>query len=162
MLEAYSQIYPNVTYNEVVLPRSQVLVKEIAYRCLHEPAMVVSLGSAVVLGANIWDGNPLDGPMGPYLEQNVPLGPIDVPLFIGQGLADQLIHPDAQASYVQERCAMGTELEYRTYEGLDHMPLVEARLRAGPRVDPVDAGSLGRPGGHLHLLTAPDAGEGRT
>jgi uncharacterized membrane protein HdeD (DUF308 family)/alpha-beta hydrolase superfamily lysophospholipase len=125
VLEAYSQIYPAVTYGEVVLPRSQVLVKEIAYRCLHEPAFVLSLGEALVLGAHIWNGDPMDGPMGPYLEQNVPLDPIDVPLFIGQGLADQLIHPDAQAGYVQERCAMGTSLEYRTYAGLDHMPLVE-------------------------------------
>jgi alpha-beta hydrolase superfamily lysophospholipase/uncharacterized membrane protein HdeD (DUF308 family) len=125
VLEAYSQIYPDVTYEEVVLPRSQVLVKEIAYRCLHEPAFDVSLVQALLLGADIWKGDPMDGPMGPYLQQNVPSSAIDVPVLIAQGLADQLIHPEAQASYVQERCAMGTEVEYRTYPGLNHNPLVE-------------------------------------
>lgn len=134
VLEAYSQIYADVSYDDVVTPRSQVLVEEMAYRCLHEPAVVVSIASALILGADVYDGNPMDGPMGPYLRENVPLGPIDVPLFIGQGLADELILPPTQAEYVQERCEMGTKLEYRTYPGLNHMPLVEPGSQAVPDV----------------------------
>jgi hypothetical protein len=143
VLEAYSQIYPEVTYDDVVTPRSQVLVKEIAYRCLHEPSILVSTGSALLLGADIYAGNPLNGPMGPYLEQNVPRGPIDVPLFIGQGLADQLIRPDAQASYVQERCAMETELGVPHLRGAGPHATGGARVTVGTRPDPVDAGPLG-------------------
>ena len=130
VLEAYSQIYPDVNYADVVTPRSQVLVQEMAYRCLHEPAITVSLISALILGADIYDGNPMAGPMGPYLQENVPLAPIDVPLFIGQGLADQLIVPASQAEYIQQRCEMGTAVDYRTYPGLNHIPLVEAGSQA--------------------------------
>jgi uncharacterized membrane protein HdeD (DUF308 family)/alpha-beta hydrolase superfamily lysophospholipase len=134
VLEAYSQIYPDVNYDDVVTPRSQVLVEEIAYRCLHEPAITVSLVSALILGADIYNGDPMNGPMGPHLRANVPLAPIEVPLLIAQGLADQVIAPPSQDQYVQERCAMGTALDYRTYPGLDHMPLVEVGSQAVPDV----------------------------
>ena len=40
--------------------------------------------------------------------------------------ADHLVLPAAQQEYVDERCAAGLALEYRTYPGLDHVPLIGA------------------------------------
>ena len=34
--------------------------------------------------------------------------------------------PGVQASYVAARCAAGHDVDYRTYRGLGHVPLVEA------------------------------------
>ena len=50
---------------------------------------------------------------------------IGYPLFVGQGLADQLVKPGMQRNWVAARCAAGQEMEYREYQGLDHMPLVQ-------------------------------------
>lgn len=67
----------------------------------------------------------INGPLGDKLRENSVNMPIDVPLFVGQGLTDQLVLPAMQQDWVAERCAAGQSLEYRAYEGGDHMPLVE-------------------------------------
>lgn len=125
VLQAYSEIYPDVDFNTAVLPRNQVLTREMADRCLAERSILLSIGASLIQGQNVWDGDPMAGPLGPHLLNNVPQDEIAVPLFIGQGLADQLVLPSAQEAYVAQRCEMGTNLEYRTYEGRDHVPLVE-------------------------------------
>jgi alpha-beta hydrolase superfamily lysophospholipase len=59
------------------------------------------------------------------LAQNIPLGAIDAPLLLAQGESDSLVLPEVQANFVAARCAAGHELDYRTYAGLDHVPLVQ-------------------------------------
>jgi pimeloyl-ACP methyl ester carboxylesterase len=61
------------------------------------------------------------GAFGARLDENVPRDGIDVPLFIGQGGADPLVLPEAQAAYAAARCDDGQELEYREYAGADHL-----------------------------------------
>jgi alpha-beta hydrolase superfamily lysophospholipase len=56
----------------------------------------------------------------------LPTGPIEAPLLLAQGASDQLVLPSVQAEYVAARCADGHDVDVRTYEGLDHVPLVEA------------------------------------
>lgn len=52
------------------------------------------------------------------------LGIIETPVLVAQGLDDFLIQPDGQQAWVQATCAAGQDLEYRTFEGLDHTLLV--------------------------------------
>ena len=47
------------------------------------------------------------------------------PLLLGQGEADRLVVPAAQAGYVRGLCEAGQQVDYRTYPGRDHVPLVE-------------------------------------
>ncbi len=126
VIRAYSEIYSDVEFNTVVNPRSEVLMMEMSNRCLAEKSLVLSVGSALVLGKDVWNQNPMDTVLGTRLKENVPLGTISVPVFIGQGLADSLILPATQEEYVKQRCAMGTLVEFHTYEGRNHVPLVEA------------------------------------
>ena len=60
------------------------------------------------------------------MEENIPLRPIEAPLMIGQGLADVLVLPTEQERYVADMCDAGQQLEYRTYEGFDHVSVVAA------------------------------------
>ncbi|MGW7680169.1 alpha/beta hydrolase family protein [Kribbella sp. NPDC054772] len=83
------------------------------------------LGAVVALDKPIWSGNPGAGAFGQLLRDNVPSGPVKAPVLIGQGAADTLILPATQAEYVDARCAAGYPVDYRTYEGRDHVPLVE-------------------------------------
>lgn len=59
------------------------------------------------------------------LERNTPTAPITVPLLVAQGLADPVVSPAVQQRWVEERCAAGQHLEYRTYPGLTHETLAE-------------------------------------
>jgi hypothetical protein len=43
---------------------------------------------------------------------------------VGQGLTDNLVLPTEQEKWVAARCAGGQRLEYRTYQGFDHVGLV--------------------------------------
>lgn len=125
-IAAYSAIYPDVDLSTYVRPGAQVFVRETARRCLSEPSLLFS-----VLGSLPFDGiiaarDPLNGPLGERLRENIPTGLIDAPVFIAQGAVDSLILPTMQAGYVAERCAAGQIIDYRTYAGRDHVPLVEA------------------------------------
>jgi alpha-beta hydrolase superfamily lysophospholipase len=73
----------------------------------------------------IFATDPTTGAFGQRLTENTPTGPIPAPLFIGQGEADSLVLARVQDEYVAARCAAGQALEYRTYAGRDHVPLVE-------------------------------------
>jgi hypothetical protein len=87
----------------------------------------------------IFSRNPGTGALGKALAGNVPLHPIAAPLFIGQGLADTVVVPSAQKTYVDAMCKAGQQLEYRSYKGYDHVRIVpRAELAAHTGLDRVD------------------------
>ncbi len=49
---------------------------------------------------------------------------VQAPLLLAQGLTDTLVMPTAQQSYVEELCAGGQPVDFRTFAGRDHMGLV--------------------------------------
>lgn len=124
-IQGYSDAYDDVGFDDYVRGSARVLVREMADRCLAEKGVLVSVIESLVVGDSIWAEDPSTGSLGARLEENVPLGAIDVPLFMAQGLADPLVLPEAQQAFVDERCASGGTLEYRTYEGYEHVDIVE-------------------------------------
>lgn len=125
VLEGYAATYPDVRFADYVRGSARLVVHEMAARCLAERGILVSVLQSLLAGDTIWAQDPLSGRLGTRLAENVPLGAIDVPLFMGQGLADPIIPPDAQQAYVDQRCASGGILEYRTYPGFGHVDIVE-------------------------------------
>ncbi|MFF0344345.1 lipase family protein [Kribbella sp. NPDC004875] len=125
VVAAYAATYPDVTTNDYIRPGARILTREMGDRCLSGKSSLVSLLTTLSLDKPIWSGNPGTGAFGQRLRDNVPSGPIKAPVFIGQGAADTLILPATQAEYVDARCAAGYPVDYRTYEGRDHVPLVE-------------------------------------
>lgn len=120
VVQAYSQVYPDVRFDDVVRPGARVQVREMADRCLSEPKVVVSVLQALMFRQTILARGVLQGPFAQRLAQNVPTGPISEPVLIGQGEADPLILPAMQQAYVAARCADGWPIDYRTYPGRDH------------------------------------------
>ncbi len=123
--EGYTRTYPDVAFDEYVRPAARTLVREMAQRCLEDPGVLVSVLSSLVLDKPIWDGDPDRGALHDRLVQNVPSGPIAAPVLVGQGAADSLVLTSAQDAYVRARCDAGYAVDYRTYAGLNHVPLVE-------------------------------------
>jgi uncharacterized membrane protein HdeD (DUF308 family)/alpha-beta hydrolase superfamily lysophospholipase len=123
VLAAYSAFYPGVRFNDYVRPAAQVIAHATANRCLSGPEALVSIATNVGKEP-IFSRDPDAGALGKALNDNIPLHPIKAPLFIGQGLADTLVLPSAQKTYVDALCNAGQELEYHTYKGYDHVGVV--------------------------------------
>jgi alpha-beta hydrolase superfamily lysophospholipase len=122
--QAYTSIYRDVRFDDYIRPTARIPVREMAARCLAEPEVFVSIIASLLFDKSILSRPADQGPFGERLAQNVPLDPIPVPVFIGQGDADGLVLPSAQRDYVTQRCRLGGTLEYQTYAGYDHVGVV--------------------------------------
>jgi pimeloyl-ACP methyl ester carboxylesterase len=134
ILSAYSDIYPDVSFDHYVRPAARVLVRETANRCLDIPEAIPSVITAVLSRQPIYAVDPLAGALGRRLAENTPTGPITAPLLIAQGLHDHLVMPSMQRSYVNRLCHSGQSVEYRTYRGRDHLSLVWPGSRLVPNL----------------------------
>lgn len=126
VLQGYANTYDDIDVGAYVNPVARTVFDEVVGRCLAEPAVLLSAIGAVTVGNDVFSRDFADGPLLDRLAENTPTLPIDVPLLIAQGEADSLIVPAVQSAYVELRCAAGQPVDYRTYPGLDHVPLVEA------------------------------------
>lgn len=124
MVAGYSNAYTDVAFNDYIRASAQKVVRSVVGRCLSEPATLVSL-PAVLTGARIFSHHLNSGPLGTRLAQNVPSQVTQAPTLIAQGQADSLVLPPVQNAFARQLCQSGEKLEYRTYPGLDHVPLVE-------------------------------------
>ncbi|HWJ96780.1 MAG TPA: lipase family protein, partial [Acidimicrobiales bacterium] len=124
VIQAYADTYPEIQVSEYVRPAARTTFDEAAKRCLDATALA-SVASSLAVGFEGFD-DVSSGPLHERLVQNTPTGPISAPLLLAQGEADGLIVPSAQAAYVQRLCSAGQPVDFRTFPGLDHVPLVEA------------------------------------
>jgi acetyl esterase/lipase len=124
MVQAYTRIYSDVDFDDYVRPTARIQLREMASRCLSEPGTLVSVVSSLLFDKSVLNNDPATGPLGTRLKENTPTGPIDLPLLVAQGETDNLILPTMQAGYVEQRCDLSGEVDYRTYPGRDHVGLV--------------------------------------
>jgi acetyl esterase/lipase len=126
VVEGYADAYDDLTYRDAVRPAANVLVGELAARCLSGPEVLVSVAETLIIDQPVIADDAVDGPFGARLAENVPTGPIEAPLFLGQGETDELVLPEAQAGFAALRCEVGGAVEYRTYPDRDHVGVVRA------------------------------------
>lgn len=125
---AYTAAYDDVTYREYVRPGAEVVVRQMAERCLATPGVLASVLTALAMSREptILAADPATGAFGRRLAQNEPPPRVTGPLLLAQGGADTLITPAVQDGYVARLCAAGVDVDYRTYPGRDHLSLVAA------------------------------------
>lgn len=129
VIRAYAARYPDVDPAALVRPAARLLVADMARRCLAGKPALVSVLEAWLLDAPVLTGDPTQGALGARLDENVPRGPIGVPVLIAQGTLDDLVLPGVQDGYVAGRCAAGQAIDYRRYAGDDHLSLVSDASR---------------------------------
>lgn len=122
---SWNEIFPELEVTSLLTPGYARSVERISERCFDGRDALASVIGGTQLFDAVIPASALNGPLGGKLRENSVDMPIDYPLFVGQGLADQLVLPQMQRTWVAGRCAAGQEMEYREYPGLDHMPLVE-------------------------------------
>ncbi|MEN9647084.1 MAG: hypothetical protein RL238_3753 [Actinomycetota bacterium] len=125
LLRGYANAYDDVDVADYVSPVARTSFDEVVGRCLAEPSVLLSAVGSVTLGDEVFSKDLASGPLLDRLTENVPTLPIEAPLLLAQGEADSLVVPAVQADYVAARCDAGQPIDYRTYPGLDHVPLVE-------------------------------------
>ena len=122
---SWNEVFPELNVDSMITPGYVSAVERIGELCFDGRDAL----SAVISGTQLFDAvipeSAINGPLGDKLRENSVNMPIEVPLFVGQGLSDQLVLPAMQQDWVAERCAAGQTMEYREYAGRDHMPLVE-------------------------------------
>lgn len=126
VVEGYATAYDDVSVDDYVRPDARSSFDAAVERCLAEPEALLSVIGAVTVGDDVFSTDLASGALGRRLEENVPSGAIDAPLLLAQGEDDSLVLPVVQQEYVDARCAAGHEVDYRTYPGRDHVPLVQA------------------------------------
>lgn len=126
LVTGYASAYPDVAFDDYVRPTARTVVRELAGRCLGEPEVLMSVLTSLVTDMSVFSADLRSGALGQRLAENVPGGPFEVPLLIAQGEADPLILPDAQVEYSRGLCRGGATVDYRSYEGKDHVGLVTA------------------------------------
>lgn len=123
---AYIEHYPDVSWEEHIIPSARTLVREMSGRCLSEPGVLASVLTALSIERDreIFRGNPATGALGARFVENIPTGPIEVPVMIAQGGSDTLVAASVQDGYAAERCRDGWNLVYRVYDEQDHLSVV--------------------------------------
>ena len=124
ILRAYDAEYPDIDFDAETRPMARWLAYDMASRCLAGPQALFSVGEAMLVRGSVFARPPTTGPLGKRLQENVPNGPIGVPVMIAQGDSDDLVLPEVQARYVTRRCREGQPIHYRRYEGEDHLSIV--------------------------------------
>ncbi|MFL6154651.1 MAG: lipase family protein [Marmoricola sp.] len=126
VMAAYSATYPDVKVNSYVKAAARKPLRRLAELCLSDQQGLQQALLAYDFDRGYLRRDPLTGPLGRRLRENVPTGKITAPVFIAQGLNDKLVLPAVQDAYVADRCkAPGNgPLLYKTYAGRGHGDIV--------------------------------------
>lgn len=139
-----SNTYDDVSLGDYVRSSARTTVDEAIGRCLAEPSALTSAVVSLATGMSAFTSDLESGPLLNRLKENVPTGPIEGAVLIGQGEFDQHVLADVQAEFVARQCAAGQAVDYRTYPGARPRSAHRGRLAGDPRTHRVDRGPAGR------------------
>lgn len=126
VLVPYADEYPDVSLASAVHPAGQGIVQTFASRCVIERSTLVSVlvASALAWDAPLYRINVVSGPMHERLSQNIADGIVAAPLFLGQGVDDEVIPITMQRALDAKLCASGRTVETHEYPGRSHMGVI--------------------------------------
>jgi alpha-beta hydrolase superfamily lysophospholipase len=124
LLRAYAETYPDVRIGDYVSGYRAWLVEDIARRCAVDARALFSVAELALMPGPLIDRDLAPTALGARLQQNVPAGPFDMPVFIAQGENDEIVLEPVQAGYARQLCGAGADLVYERYPGLSHLTLV--------------------------------------
>jgi len=122
----WNEVFPELSLESQLTPGSRGPVDRIGQLCFNGSDAL----SAILLGSQVpnqvFPDDVLAGPFGDLLKQQTPTGPWPAPVLVAQGLDDPLVLPRLQQGWVDDRCQAGMAIDYRTFDGLNHVSLVAA------------------------------------
>jgi hypothetical protein len=123
-VHAYAAIYPDVAVGEQLRALARPLAADIAGRCMAGAEIVVSAVPSLLGMPTLFRREPPAGAFAQRLSDNVPDEPIEAAVLIVQGADDATVLPDLQGGFVARRCLAGQPIDYRGFDGHDHLSIV--------------------------------------
>ncbi len=128
---AYSDRDPGSHIDDILTPQGAGATPSMASLCLLSQTQEVHAIATPLIGHYVRSDPATTEPWTTLLAENSAGGsPIDVPIFIGQGLSDQLVVPAATEKYVAGLCASGESVSFHEYPGVTHALAAYASLPA--------------------------------
>lgn len=118
---AYADRYSPAELAAILTPAGASATPEMAALCLlSENARIHAIADPLI-GRYVTSDPATTEPWRTLLEENSAGGsPIEVPVFVGQGLADRLVRPEATEDYVELLCTQGADVRFLRYTDVDH------------------------------------------
>lgn len=122
---AYAEVYgpttPGATLDSILTPAGAAAVPAMNELCLATQTSEIHDLARPLIGGFMKSDPSTTEPWATLLAQNTPNAvPPELPVFVAQGLDDELIDPDETKAYVEQLSANGSHVEYVTYPDIDH------------------------------------------
>jgi acetyl esterase/lipase len=122
---AYAEVYgpttPGATLDSILTPAGAAAVPAMNELCLATQTSDIHDLARPLIGGFMKSDPSTTEPWATLLAQNTPNAvPPELPVFVAQGLDDELIDPDETKAYVEQLSANGSHVEYVTYPDIDH------------------------------------------
>lgn len=126
-LYAWSAHYPGLSYDAIIVPCARRAASRIVKECLNTPSRLLLVANAKILPAQVVNGDITTDPQWkPLFDENSTPPSIDAPVFVAQGLADQVVSPPVTHAWFTSLCAAEHRGELRDYAGVDHRGIAQA------------------------------------
>lgn len=124
-VESWSEYYPDISA-DTLTDAAQRPAERIADACFDQPSRYRIVVDDLELPDDMLAIDPTTDPRWTArLAQNSPEpGGITVPVFVGQGLADEIIAPKVTEAWTSQRCDAGAPTVWRTYPDVNHNGVV--------------------------------------
>ena len=124
-VESWTDVYPDIpddTFTDAAKPAAVRLARN----CINQPSRLRLLVGGMAFPSDAVAIDPTTDPTwSRLLGQNTPEpGAIDRPVFVAQGLSDEVISAPVTQDWVSRRCADDAPTTWVTYEGLNHNGVV--------------------------------------
>lgn len=128
---AYAQRDPSSQIDDILTAKGADATPAMAALCLITQTAQIHAIATPLIGSYVTSDPSTTAPWEELLTENSAGGsPINVPIFIGQGLADKLVDPASTRSFVTGLCAAGEHVSFHEYPGVDHTFAAYASLPA--------------------------------
>ena len=123
--QTYQSVYgpstPGMALTQVLTDDGAAATPQMAQLCLIGQNSQLHEIAGPLVGNYLSHDPATTAPWAGILQQNTPgNAPITVPLFVAQGLADQLVHPAATEQFVRQQCTKGTQVTFKEVPGAGH------------------------------------------
>lgn len=118
---AYGDRYPDGEIAAILTAAGTAATPEMAALCLLSQNREIHAIADPLIGGYVKSDPSTTEPWETLLKENsAGAEPLTVPVFVGQGLADELVKPKATEDYVTLLCSQGADVAFHRYPGITH------------------------------------------
>jgi acetyl esterase/lipase len=124
-VESWTDYYSDIP-DSTLTERARRPAERLARSCINQPSRLRLLIAGLTLPDDVLAVDPTTDPTWTSrLDENSPSPDgVAAPLFVAQGLSDQIIAPAVTEAWTTARCETGAPTEWKTYDGVDHPAIV--------------------------------------